>query len=476
MADSQKFVQAQTFNLAGAGAVIGATSIILNSFQTIDGVNLLITDFGAKGYATIEPGGGANEEAITFTGVTQNANGTATLTGVSTQLFVSPYTETSGTAKTHTGGAKLIITNTAGFYNGLTSKSDDETITGTWTFTNPNYPRMDTATPAPTDNEQFATKKYVDDTAVSGAPNATTGVKGIIQLPTQAQAEAGTALGSTGASLVLTNAEYGARSYVGYAADAGVTDAYAITLAPVPTAYFTGMIVEFKAATANTGAATLNVNGLGAKNLFLGGIALITGIISANSFVVCQYDGTQFNILSVSDGTAAAATAGKIAQRNSTGDVTVNSTPTAGTDAASKTYVDASAPAFKTGNTTHDMTSTTTTTIAHGLGKTPKFIRMSLNSSVGSGGNVSSTVVNSTGTYDGTTQNCLYHAYSSNGSLSGSDMDTTHIIRWSVSAAGSAISDFLLGTATFDATNITITWAKTNSPTGTANIIWEAYA
>ena len=49
-----------------------------------------------------------------------------------------------------------------------------------------------------------------------------------------------------------------------YAADAGATDAYAITLSPAPSAYSTGMVVHFYAKTANTGACTLNVNGLGA--------------------------------------------------------------------------------------------------------------------------------------------------------------------------------------------------------------------
>lgn len=49
----------------------------------------------------------------------------------------------------------------------------------------------------------LATKYYVDNTAVSGAPNATSLVKGIAQLATAAQAALGTILGSTGANLVL---------------------------------------------------------------------------------------------------------------------------------------------------------------------------------------------------------------------------------------------------------------------------------
>lgn len=182
MADNFLYVQAQPFTLYGSGAIIGDTSIILTTFTDIDGSDLTMANFGTVGYLTIDPGNGISEEQISFSGVTQNTNGTATLTGVKNVLFIAPYTETSGLFKTHTGGAIVVASNTSGFYNKLTSKSDDETITGTWTFTNPNYPRMDTATPAPTADEQLATKKYVDDTAIAGAPDASTTVKGITKL------------------------------------------------------------------------------------------------------------------------------------------------------------------------------------------------------------------------------------------------------------------------------------------------------
>ncbi len=181
MSDSQKFVQNQATTLAGAGASISDTSLVLTSFTDIDGALLTMTDFGSKGFGTIEPNG-AFEEQIVFTGIVQNGNGTATLTGVSNVLFLAPYTETSGLFKAHAGGTTFVISNTSGFYNDLTGKNNDETITGTWTFTSPNYPRMNTATPPPTDDEQFATKKYVDDVAIQGAPDATEITKGITKL------------------------------------------------------------------------------------------------------------------------------------------------------------------------------------------------------------------------------------------------------------------------------------------------------
>ena len=82
MSDLRKYVQMQPKQLAGSGAVLGATSIVINDFTDIGGNNLTMSDFGAKGWMTLEPGSYAQEEQISFTGITVNGNGTSTLTGV----------------------------------------------------------------------------------------------------------------------------------------------------------------------------------------------------------------------------------------------------------------------------------------------------------------------------------------------------------------------------------------------------------
>lgn len=83
-----------------------------------------------------------------------------------------------------------------------------------------------------------------------------------------------------------------------YAADAGSSDSYAVTLTPAPPAYFTGMVINFKANTVNTGAATLNVNSLGAKTIKKQyNIDLADGDIKANSIVTVVYDGTNFQLV-----------------------------------------------------------------------------------------------------------------------------------------------------------------------------------
>lgn len=96
-----------------------------------------------------------------------------------------------------------------------------------------------------------------------------------------------------------------------YAADAGASDAYAIALDPVPTAYanLTGVPIVFKANTANTTGATLNINSLGAKTILKNNdVALDTGDIEAGQLVLVTYDGTNFQMQSQLAATGVTAT------------------------------------------------------------------------------------------------------------------------------------------------------------------------
>lgn len=289
MADNFKFFQTDPYALAGGGAVAGATSVILKSMTDIDGTLVTMTAFfGTKGFATIEPGNGANEEQIVFTGITQNSNGTATLTGVSSVTFASPYTETSGLLKTHAGSTSLVISNTSGFYNSLSGKDDDETITGKWTFPSTDPTRAgigsDTDTAVAT---AFVTLGQLSRQAISGASNAATTVKGIVQLPTQAQTDARTTTGSTGALLAVTPDVVRSTLLSDYVADTGAANAYVITPSPAITAYTTGQRFVFKVANTNTTTSTIAVNGLSATAIFKrsGANALESGDLAVGQVV-----------------------------------------------------------------------------------------------------------------------------------------------------------------------------------------------
>lgn len=63
------------------------------------------------------------------------------------------------------------------------------------------------------------------------------------------------------------------------------------------TAYAAGQMFKLVPGGANTGATTVNINSIGAKNVFSGGAACVGGelVISVPALIV--YDGTQFNIV-----------------------------------------------------------------------------------------------------------------------------------------------------------------------------------
>lgn len=69
------------------------------------------------------------------------------------------------------------------------------------------------------------------------------------------------------------------------------------TQIPLP-AYSTGQIFTFIPSQQNTGAATLNINGLGAKSIFSLGSATSGGELVPLIPSMVEYDGTNFNILS----------------------------------------------------------------------------------------------------------------------------------------------------------------------------------
>jgi hypothetical protein len=87
-----------------------------------------------------------------------------------------------------------------------------------------------------------------------------------------------------------------------YCLDVGTTNAYACALLYPITSYVTGAQYTFKAATANTAAATLALNGLAVKTLkkLVGAITtdLIANDIRVGQLVTVRYDGVNMQVLS----------------------------------------------------------------------------------------------------------------------------------------------------------------------------------
>jgi hypothetical protein len=85
---------------------------------------------------------------------------------------------------------------------------------------------------------------------------------------------------------------------VPYAVAAG-TNTYTATLSPAPLQYATNATYKIKFTNANTGASTLELNGLGAAAIQLKGAALAAGQIPAGSTLDVFYNGATFQIVGV---------------------------------------------------------------------------------------------------------------------------------------------------------------------------------
>jgi hypothetical protein len=91
-----------------------------------------------------------------------------------------------------------------------------------------------------------------------------------------------------------------AATFSNYALDSGTTDAYVVTLSGISTTYQAGLAIQFQATTANSGPATLNVNGQGAKAIiYPDGSTLSANAIVVGAIASVMYDGTSFQLLSV---------------------------------------------------------------------------------------------------------------------------------------------------------------------------------
>lgn len=79
--------------------------------------------------------------------------------------------------------------------------------------------------------------------------------------------------------------------------DGGAANAYTLTPAAPLAAYAQRMFAIFQPVTGNTGAATLNISGLGAKEIVsVAGVALAANDLTAGRYYTAFYDGTKFRL------------------------------------------------------------------------------------------------------------------------------------------------------------------------------------
>lgn len=199
-------VSGKTYYLSGAGISSFQNTITLASFTLPDPNNTPIQSsmFSGTQYGVLEAQTSKTED-VTFTGVTQNGNGTATLTGVTRGIsFYSPFVASTTLQLAHAGGATFILSNPAAFYAQFLTNTNSSSIYGTFTFSSTSPPVYD-ADPiwANFSTQALADVAYVNSVVAAGCANGSTTVKGCVQIATARQAASSTINGSTGAIDVL---------------------------------------------------------------------------------------------------------------------------------------------------------------------------------------------------------------------------------------------------------------------------------
>lgn len=167
---------------------VGGTSATLQSATDDDGVALPTGTY----FFTIDGENSQKEHIV----CTCTAGALTSISTVSRQGV-----QASGVLRKHRIGATVTITDFAHimYINDL--------LTGT-TDLNASTPLKYDGTATISNDNHLATKAYVDSVAVSGAPNASTTVKGLVEIATAAELAAGTATGGTGAILTAGGASF----------------------------------------------------------------------------------------------------------------------------------------------------------------------------------------------------------------------------------------------------------------------------
>lgn len=209
---SQLAVGGETYYLSGSGITSTQTTVNVTKFGYTkpDGTyqKFNMSNFGALGCATIQPGNSSGkQEFVSFTGVTQNSDGTAQLTGVSRGLErTSPYTASTTLQTSHGGGTKLVISNSPPcFYENYVTINNAETISSIKTFASTTAPRYDASYTA--SGYEFVPFNQLNDVVVGDVGTSTESALGLVELATKSEQAISTASSTAGAPLVLTSRE-----------------------------------------------------------------------------------------------------------------------------------------------------------------------------------------------------------------------------------------------------------------------------
>lgn len=276
------------------------TYICLSSLPGNETVTATFTSSTVCASIVAEYKGVAGYEAIADNGIGSNANTSNTLTITSTgnlECAVYFFTCTAFSGQTLNQQQRIPSSGTSSnvLMDGVATTA--ASVIGSVISGAMNQPGMTGLFLKPLGNVQSVGLTMPPDFTVTGSPINDTGV---IQVT-----------GGVTKSGVQQNA-------YSYATDTGAVNAYAVTLSPAPSLVI-GSEVIFKAATTNTGAATLTVNGTSYPLTKNGTSALASGDILAGQIISAKFDGTNFQIV-----VGSSASAGVSSLNTLTGALTIS--------------------------------------------------------------------------------------------------------------------------------------------------------
>jgi hypothetical protein len=385
---TKRFETSLASSLSAAGTTFTTVSATDDDGNALSGLYALSIDVGNADVEDIIATVSGTTWTIVYRGIDADA----------------PNTEVAGNKKAHRRGAPVVITDypIMGVLRNILN--GDDTLPNKLSYA---------SHPTFSSNTELIDKKYADDLAIAGAPDASAIVKGIFEEATQAEIDADTATGGTNARLAVNPATLATSKYGTQLPSSGQKSA-------------------------------------------LSGTSGTPG--GGNKYVT-------------NDDTAVAATADKVARRNSTGDITVPTTPTANTDAASKSYADGKAPVYKTGQTSRASGSGTgTQNIAHGLGVTPKLVKITY-TQITAGGSNPAAFCSGVGTCTSTSDESCTWTIGTDGVADLAGQTSGSIIR---TANTIDTTSWAAEVSALDATNITLNFTVAGN--NTIYIQWEAFA
>lgn len=131
----------------------------------------------------------------------------------------------------------------------------------------------------------------------------------------------------TGVSAAVARTDYAVTSqvqdgaYIWCGTAGGTADAITLTPSPAIAAYAAGQVFRFIASGANTGSVTVNISSISVKNITKNGAtALAAADIPSQAVIEITYDGTQFQVTKINQGTLSGAAIPLIEASGGTGE------------------------------------------------------------------------------------------------------------------------------------------------------------